>query len=164
MKKQYAIYLLLILTACGGGGNSGGATTDTSADIEPQAVLTSNSSTAASIETAEVQSEAIVADEQFDFRIDSEINLSINAPKGEQGVAHIYGASDPNVPAGFAFPDFTSRITSINPALNPKALFSYSGADNTLWVQWVPTSSKSNEQLIQIALVQGQLSYSVDVN
>ena len=146
--SNFQLFSLLLasitLAACGGSSGSD------SADDNKQTDTT-------------VKSADLVADEDFSFRVDQEITVTIEPADGVTGVAHIYSATDATSPADNQRPDYLSRVTTVRPDRNANATFNYTGTEGILWIEWLPTEASAQEGLQKITIAANQSTYTVDV-
>ncbi len=110
---------------------------------------------------APVASTELVAKENFSFRTDQKITVTVQPATGAEGVANVYTASDKG---NADRPDYLSRVTTIRPDLEASAKINYTGTEGILWVEWLPSiNSDSPESLTKLTISSNQSSYYVDV-
>ena len=108
-----------------------------------------------------VASTELVAKENFSFRTDQEITVTVQPATGAEGVANVYTASDKG---NANRPDYLSRVTTIRPDLEASARINYTGTEGILWVEWLPSiNSDSPESLTKLTISSNQTTYYVDV-
>jgi|GEM_PF-5238303 len=139
----------LTLASCGGSSDSESADSNKPADNPPTETPT------------EVKSTNLVADENFSFRTDQKITVTVQPATGAEGVANVYTASDKG---NADRPDYLSRVTTIRPDLNASAKINYTGTEGILWIEWLPSiNSDSPESLTKLTISSNQTTYYVDV-
>ena len=108
-----------------------------------------------------VASTELVAKENFSFRTDQKITVTVQPATGAEGVANVYTASDKG---NADRPDYLSRVTTIRPDLNASAKINYTGTEGILWIEWLPSiNSDSPESLTKLTISSNQTTYYVDV-
>jgi len=110
---------------------------------------------------APVDSTELVAKENFSFRTDQKITVTVQPATGAEGVANVYTASDKG---NADRPDYLSRVTTIRPDLEASAKINYTGTEGILWIEWLPSiNSDSPESLTKLTISSNQTTYYVDV-
>lgn len=136
----------LTLASCGGSSDSESADSNKPADNPPTETPTET--------PTEVKSTNLVADENFSFRTDQEITVTVQPATGAEGVANVYTASDKG---NADRPDYLSRVTTIRPDLEASAKIHYTGTEGILWVEWLPSiNSDSPESLTKLTISSNQ--------
>ncbi|MGR5284904.1 hypothetical protein ACP3V5_06270 [Vibrio maritimus] len=135
----------LLLVGCGGGGGGG---------------ETSNSTPPKSTPPAEPEQQALSAEQDFQFRVDHEIILSLSAPAQQKGSFQVYTrilAEDPN--SEMFMVDPSSVVASL-----PHSVESYHLMVNDNWnellVEWQPRDGNQSQQLQRVSL-NGQNQYAI---
>lgn len=140
-KTLIACSLALILTGCGGGGgDTGGQTptpTPTPTPTEPVVVNTID----------------VVAEDDFAFRTDMDLTLSLTAIPPGSGVVNVYYDYDfHDVVNDIHYPNYMTRVVSFYPETTTSVLFQVSKNWEHLVVEFVPTNATGTEMYKKLDL------------
>lgn len=142
MKHSFlTILMVTALYGCGGGSEAG--------DETAIAAPTPEGNTQTSV-SDDPTTEELVADADFDFRLDRVIELIVTDP-GEPGALHIYHRSEVADVGVIAF-DPMSRITTIRPDIESQWRITINNTWEQLIVHWVPMTAAALEQIQTVPL------------
>ena len=152
--KLILLGLALALHGCGGGGDdSGGNTTAPVVDpvvTQPQEPAPEN--------TAEL---AVPAD--FDFRTDSDVEISVGSVIPGEGIINIYHDFDYHDQVNdIYYPNYTTRVLSFDPNVTNGLTIQVNRNWSALYVEFVPMSAGIREQYHRIALQSDPLVINLD--
>lgn len=99
------------------------------------------------------RSKDIVADIDFDFRIERHINLSVTHFPSEYGKINIYsGYAYFEQETGIYYPDYETRIASYIADENAQYRLSVTGENPYLVLEWLPMDGLSDEAYLLVSL------------
>ncbi len=141
-KTLIACSLALILTGCGGGGG------DTSTGQTPAPTPTPTPTEPVVVNTGD-----LVAEDNFTFRTDIDLTLSLATIPPGSGVVNVYHDYDfHDVVNDIYYPNYLTRVISFHPETTTSVEFQVSKNWEHLVVEFVPTNASGVEMYKKLDL------------
>lgn len=138
--------LALTLMGCGGGG---GGSTSTPTTTTPPVTETPTTPTTPVV----LKTEDLVADSNFDFRIDMDLTLILEQLPQYQGMVNVYyDYEHHDVVNDIYYPNYETRVLSFSPQVTTNIEFQVSKNWQQLVVEFVPTQAEGVEMYKKLDL------------
>lgn len=156
-RNALTLALALFLTGCGGGGGGGGSESGSTSKSPPTSTgnTGTDSNTTPGSEPAPVpaSSKKIIAAQNFDFKLDRQIQLQIASFPSDSGKLNIYeDYAYHDTQLGTFYPDHTTRVASFVAMTNFHYPVSVTGENRYLILEWLPMDGLSNEAYVRVNL------------
>lgn len=155
LTSSIAVAFALSLTACGGGGSTSTTPTTTT----PPPVVTDPPA-----EPSEVATVDIEVSQDFDFRTDMDLTLTIAQVPSHAGVVNVYhGYEHHDQVNNIYYPDYQTRVLSFYPSATDSVEIQVNKNWQHLVVEFIPTTADGTEMYKKLELTSSNyLSFQFD--
>ena len=156
LTTSIAVAFALSLTACGGGGDSASTTPTTTT---PPPVVTTPPA-----EPTEVNTVDIEVAQDFNFRTDMDLTLTIAQQPAHAGVVNVYHAYEFHDETNdIYYPDYQTRVLSFYPSATDSVEIQVNKNWEHLIVEFIPTTAEGVEKYKKLTLsTDDYLSFQFD--